>query len=386
MIMATKNKKRADGLYKTMVSWSDGAGKHKKYLYAKTPNELKEKETDLRVKLGLNLDITSEKDTFFEWKERWLASKKHDVAPTTYNSLVSTSKHLNPIYHYKIVDIRSSHIKLLINKLSSADDGSQLSHKTLKNICNVASQIFNFAIEDRVISHNPTTQIKIQKIENTNNRRALTDEEQQWIIDTPHRCQTAAMIMMFAGLRRGELIALTWSDIDFIEKTINVNKSVMMIKGQSVLKAGGKTDCANRKIYVPDILIDYLEKTPRYGINVCVSAKKEMLSETAFVRMWESYMRALNRKYGDFSNVVGVEMSTSKFSPRKLPMMIPPITSYWLRHTFATMLYLADVDVLTSKEQMGHSDIKTTLNIYTHLDKQFKKKKINKLNEYLSAK
>ena len=64
--------------------------------------------------------------------------------------------------------------------------------------------------------------------------------------------------------------------------------------------------------------------------------------------------------------------------------MIPNITAHWLRHTFATMLYFAGVDLLTAKEQLGHSDIKTTLEIYTHLDNQFKRKSMDKLDRYLS--
>ena len=69
---------------------------------------------------------------------------------------------------------------------------------------------------------------------------------------------------------------------------------------------------------------------------------------------------------------------------------IPPHGSgheraHWLRHTFATMLYFAGVDILTAKEQLGHADIKTTLAIYTHLDKKHKRKEIDKLDVYLNT-
>lgn len=63
--------------------------------------------------------------------------------------------------------------------------------------------------------------------------------------------------------------------------------------------------------------------------------------------------------------------------------MIPRITAHCLRHTFASMLYMAGVDILTAKEQLGHANISTTLEIYTHLDKQFKRKSMNKLDNYL---
>ena len=75
----------------------------------------------------------------------------------------------------------------------------------------------------------------------------------------------------------------------------------------------------------------------------------------------------------------------SKCQPGGVPIVIPNITAHWLRHTFATMLYFAGVDLLTAKEQLGHSDIKTTLEIYTHLDHQFKRKSMKKLDDYLSS-
>lgn len=65
--------------------------------------------------------------------------------------------------------------------------------------------------------------------------------------------------------------------------------------------------------------------------------------------------------------------------------MIPSITAHWLRHTFATLLYLAGVDVLTARDQLGHSDIKTTLEIYTHLDKIYKRHSMDKLSRYISG-
>lgn len=64
-------------------------------------------------------------------------------------------------------------------------------------------------------------------------------------------------------------------------------------------------------------------------------------------------------------------------------MVIPHFTAHWLRHTFCSLLYMAGIDVVTAKEQMGHADIKTTLAIYTHLDAQYKKNTMEKLDAFL---
>lgn len=98
--------------------------------------------------------------------------------------------------------------------------------------------------------------------------------------------------------------------------------------------------------------------------------------------MWESYLKELNFKYGDFSPFE--KRPKSRFDPKGVPFVIDNLTPHMLRHTYATMLYISGVEVLTAKEQLGHTDIKTTLDIYTHLDKQYKDKELDKLDEYLN--
>ena len=65
-------------------------------------------------------------------------------------------------------------------------------------------------------------------------------------------------------------------------------------------------------------------------------------------------------------------------------MVIEGFSAHQLRHTYASMLYMAGVDVVTAKELMGHADVQTTLEIYTHLSKSHKVKEISKLDEYLA--
>ena len=74
----------------------------------------------------------------------------------------------------------------------------------------------------------------------------------------------------------------------------------------------------------------------------------------------------------------------TRFDPENIPFMIPRITAHWLRHTFITNMYLAGVDVLTAKQQAGHSDIKVTMDIYTHLDSEHQNRSMEKLNDYLA--
>lgn len=102
------------------------------------------------------------------------------------------------------------------------------------------------------------------------------------------------------------------------------------------------------------------------------------MTEASWKRLLESYLFDMNMEYGNLPEKV------KKFAPQKIPMMIEPFTLHCLRHTFCTMMYEAGVDVLVAQQQMGHSDVKTTLSIYTHLQREHQKNNISMLDEYIT--
>lgn len=384
-----KNKARDDGRLQSKVYIGTKNGKKKyKYVYATNTKELERKVQELKTKLDKGLDLFADRDTFGYWGEKWLKLKKIEVSAKRYKSYANRFENLAPIHSITISKLKATDIQDII--LDCADEPSEKTGKpyakqTLTEIRNVAKQIIQLAIENRVLDYNCAASVKIPKTAEKSTRRALTEEEQGWITDTPHRAQTAAMIMLYAGLRRGELLALTWQDIDLDAHTIHVCRSIEMINGKPQVKEGGKTEAATRTIYIPNKLVSYLQNTPHSSLGlVCPTVKGSLMTETAFSRMWESYLSDLNIKYGNWAGCMQTGgKRPSKYAPIEKPFLIPHITPHWLRHTFITLMYLAGVDIMTAKEQAGHADIKTTMAIYTHLDEKYKKKSINKLDEYL---
>lgn len=382
-------KQRPDGRYRGSVHIGDGKYK---YVYGKSQREVDRKVTELKIKLGKGVDVHAERDSLYEWIERWLDVKKYEVTEARYTAYKCSVKRLEPLYNAPISKIRTADLQdIALDMLKNG-----YANKTIKDYKNAANQIFKMAIDNRVLEFNPAANIKVYGEAPEEVRRALTREEQSWI-ESPSDCRghIAAMIMMYAGLRRGELVPLMWSDIDLENRTISITKSAKVANGKFVLKKGGKTKNAVRVVYIPQKLVDFLKTVPRgTSFFVCPSAKGAMLSETGYKRMWESYQNELNRKFGNFTNIVApdssgnivsFELPESTKAPIKVPKVIPNITAHMLRHTFITNMYLAGVDVLTAKEQAGHADIQTTLNIYTHLDGIYKRKEISKLDEFYAA-
>lgn len=381
---------RADGRIPAKVSL--GNGKYK-YVYAYTEKELEQKILDLKVKLGKGIDVTAERDTFGYWRDKWLRIKKTEVSAKYHESCEIASRKLDDIAMQSVTKLRSMDLQDILLDLStqiSPATGRSYSQRTIKLVKDIASSVMELALDNRVIEYNPFQKVKIPKTaKEPEQREALTEEQQQWIVNTPHRAQTAAMIMLYAGLRRGEVIPLCWRDIDLVQGSITVDKSVEFIKGRPNLKKGGKTKAAMRIVYIPEILTKYLRKQQGLPFElVCPSVKGTLMTDSSWRRMWESYIKELNFRYGKFENNIAWckdhdSRPTSKFVPEKLPIVIPYFTAHCLRHTFITMMYMAGIDVLTAKEQAGHSDIQTTLGIYTHLNSEYKKQNVNKLDQYI---
>ncbi len=379
--------KRKDGRYATRVK----IGNRKyKLICANTQKELAKKVQEIQLANYRGINISAQGDTFEAWLKRWLENKELQVSEKRYKGYEYASKRLKEFYSVKITDIRTADVQHIINQNSK-----ELSEYSLQKLRTIVKQVCQLAIDNRVMDYNPANSVfipKNTKSSSSEERRALTEEEQSWIRNTEHSARRVAMIMMYAGLRRGEVIALMWSDIDLDAGTISVNKSAKTVGGKLVSTPGGKTDAAVRTVYIPDCLINFLKNEERgNNLLVCPGKSGRMMTDSSWRRMWESYLHCLNFEYGDFSCELNSEgkqyvKPKSRFSSKKIPYVIPKITPHWLRHTFITMMYLAGVDVLTAKEQAGHADIQTTMSIYTHLDEQYKVKQINKLNSYLQNK
>lgn len=385
-----KNTKRADGRYQAKVSL--GNGKYK-YLYANSNRELERKVTELKIKLGKGVDVKAERDTFIEWAERWLKQKKLSLSKNRYNICTYRIKNLEPLHYIPISKIRTADIQDIIYDLHSEGTSGYI----LNEVKNTAKQVLQLAIDNRVMDYNCALAVKIPPTPKGETRRALTETEQSWITaPSDNRGHRMAMIMMYAGLRRGELLALKWTDIDLENKTINVDKAVEFDGNRPIVKPRTKTEAGMRTVYIPKLLADFLAAEKRgTSVIVCPDSKGQIMTETSYRRTWESYQKEINRKFGDFSQTLETDkdgrltaytLPKNKFDPHSVPMVIPNITAHMLRHTFITNMYLAGVDVLTAKEQAGHADIQTTLNIYTHLDSVYKKKEVAKMDEFFAAK
>ena len=188
-------------------------------------------------------------------------------------------------------------------------------------------------------------------------RRSITDIERKWILHTAetHYAGLWVKMMLYCGLRPGELIALLWSDIDFKKKRVRISKAKE--SGSDNIKAP-KTDAGNREVPIPDVLINDLLKAkgkPFDNVFTQVTTGKQH-TETSFYNSWKSFIRAMDIAMGAKVYRNQIVMS----------LVSPDLVSYCLRHTYCTDLEAAGVQINVARRLMGHEDIRVTSGIYTH--------------------
>lgn len=190
-----KLKKRADGRYQMQVYLGVGEdGKKKqKTVYGRTQKEALQKAAELKARLGRGIDITAERDTFKEWRDRWIENKRMSVAATTLCSYRTCTEPMNESFgDMELPKVLPAQIQAVINDMYK----NGYSKSTIQKALQYTAQIFKLAIINRITDYDPTMAVEIPQHAPVQHRTAITEEQQRWIRETPHRAQVAAMIML----------------------------------------------------------------------------------------------------------------------------------------------------------------------------------------------
>lgn len=353
--MAKKKTQRADGRYqgKLLVGVTDGKPKYR-YVYGKTQKEVNDKLAALRVELGAGVDLTQDRALSY-WIDRWLRRTEQTQTPEWFCVCEARADLWRErLGRMDVTQITTADLEDVLLELANRNPKTKKpsAKKTLTEYRNVITRVFDYILQNRVITFNPASFLTVKKDAAKHTRTAISNDQIRLIRETPGEIRLACLIMVYAGLRLGELCALTWSDVDLLRRTISVNKS-WNFKSHNVKTP--KTAAGVRTVPIPDLLAQELETAPRTSLLVCPPRHSPWTTD-----QWryaaERYSKSLGFK----------------------------IEAHCLRHTYCTILYEAGVDVLSTKELMGHAEIQTTMQIYTHLREEKRESSAAKLNAFLT--
>lgn len=369
-----RKKRRSDNLYqKNLVLGKRPDGTYiRQTVYGKTQKELDQRVMEITHQLNNGIQVW-ENDILFETlADIWYNQYNPDASDHwKYKTESIIRLHLNPyLGQMKIRDLRQLHLQAIISSLAKKGFATG----TLKAIKQTAVRIMKVAVGSDLIMRNPFSEVKVP-VKEQKPRRSLTEAEIALITDNwrGHKYGPLAMIMLYGGLRRGEALALTWEDIDFKERVIKVSKSVQTLHGVTKIKEP-KTKTSVRSVPIPNILFSVLMEIRKPTGLITPDINGKLYTSSAYDCEWISYMNYLNKCAGG---------RNGKGSNLRRVQVIDHITAHMLRHTYATMLFDANVDVKSAQRFLGHADVEMTLSVYTHLTKYKEDKAIDALNAHL---
>lgn len=193
----------------------------------------------------------------------------------------------------------------------------------------------------------------------------------------PEQLRVLFNLAVFSGLRKGEMLALQWSDVDFENSTVSFTKAAAVVDGKQVCKAP-KTKNSRREVSIPRFLTDRL-----HNMMVEQTKTKESLSAYWKGNNWlftpsDGSMMSYSTPYATFQDAI------DRYNADKEPAdKLPHIPFHGLRHTSATLLIAAHQDVRTVSNRLGHAQASTTMNIYAHALKENDRTASNALENML---
>ncbi|KAF1295277.1 toxin PIN [Enterococcus sp. JM4C] len=339
----------------------------------KTPKEAKLALAQLQLEYENNDFVKQDYSTFKQIYELWFEQYKNTVKDTTaYRIERFFTKQIIPAFGDKKIDkITPMYCQKIINDWS-------LQYKLFGTMAMYTSRIFKFALNQNIISQNPMDKVILPR-----KQRTIKNKESQNFLDKKQLIEflkeaerkeepqyfTIFHLLAYSGMRKSELFALTWSDINFQEYSLSINKNVAILAKSQYISTT-KTSSSDRIISLDPKTIAILKKWK-------FEQKKLFLSRGIALKKDEEQLVFSNTKNDILTNsIIGKKLKKYKNVH---------ISPHGFRHTHASLLFESGATIKQVQERLGHSDIKTTLNIYTHVTKDVEKNVGNNFLKYMNS-
>lgn len=355
---------------------------NRKSVYAATLDELRKKEAEIRRYLDAGIDTQANKITVAELLDRYF-TQRQGIRQQTKQAYLFAANVIgkNEISLKKINSVKPSDAKLFLIQLYQQD----MKFKTVSGIKSVLKLSFDMALEDGLITRNPF-QFRLTDIikNNSETKESLTEDERNRFLaylsssKTRKRYVDEVTILLKTGLRISELYGLQMCDVDFENRRIRVNKQLQLSNDGKYYIEKTKTQSGER--FVP--MIDdevyqsfknvFEKRSAQDEIHVVEGYNGFLfLTTTGKPKTSKNMEVALRRIVGNYN--------------RTHNDALPNITPHVLRHTFCTELALSGVNVKVLQYIMGHSNVSTTLNIYTSINFDFARDELTRAAQHKTA-
>lgn len=369
---------RADGTWTArMVIGVNEKGKPRiKALYGKTEREVKKKLKDFQKEFYKNDQAVVQRSTVEGYMRTWLyENKQNELKPKSFDRLEQTVLYqvIPKVGHIQLAAFQSTDVQIMLNTLKKEG----YPYSTVKKAYDAVNECFRTGVIQRTVVFNPALGVAVpaKKSFGKTEIRYYDDEEVNKLCGAAvsaysngkriYRLGDAIILDLNTGLRLAELLALKWTEVDFVRRKVIVNATRVIVKDRS--------DEAEKKYVVIE----------QDSAKSATSMREIDMNDACF----EALTR-LKEITGQFEYVLSTREGKPVI-PRYLDRLFRKIAIaaglpdekvyglHALRHTFASRLFAAGEDVKTVSELLGHSDITITYNTYIHLINDQKRKAVH---------
>ena len=375
--MGSLRKKGDRWYFSVEIPQTNGKRKRIERAGGRTKKEAQEKMKIFEAEVLKHGYKEESKMKFEELTEIWL---KNHVSVNCKCSTLDTYKkylknHIVPeLGAYKLTDLKP---RIINDFFISFKRENKLEPNTIRTIRDILSSCLSYAVFPlELIDSNPCTSIKLPKMETKKDKKDIITLEdlEKILLYGQGRCNFNEMCILLynTGLRVSEALALQWSDIDMDEKVIHVKHSINTKNSNEYELTTPKTKTSIRDVYFNND-VEKILKTLKRKQNEC-----KLLYGSFYKRYEHDFI---------FTNRNGSLQSRNTFAnaARSLQSKGLYFSMHTFRHTHATMLLQAGVNMKDVQTRLGHSDISTTMNIYVQSTTESKKKVVEILDEYLKT-
>lgn len=366
--------KLPSGRYKAIIAKSEGSTERRSLGTFNTRKEAEKAKRDALAARDRGIDLAPAKVTVADVLARYLSDRKtRCVAKTMQEYEKMANRYIVPHLGAKpLAKLRPAHIAEWQQALAErgGDAGRPLSAKTTFHARSLLSASLRWACKMQILSVNPCAAVDAPVVRRSSAKALTRDEIGRLLQETGQRWLTFVTLALTLGARRGELLALRWSDIDITNATVTIAASLSQTKSGVSLK-GTKTD-RTRTVPLSRPALDAL-------------ARQRAMQAADKLRVGPLYKDGGFIFADEVGGCVSPMAATNAYARIAVKAEVSSTRLHDLRHTAATTMLLAGVDIATTAGVLGHSTPTTTLGVYAHVLGEAKRKATDQLGDIFDA-
>jgi integrase len=359
------------GLWEARLSLGiDGTGKRiRKTVYGETKAGVAEKLRKLQADHDAGRLVETDDMTVGEYLTRWLVTAKDTTREGTYERYKQLSEdYLIPaLGRIKLAKLRPIHVESAYAELTRTEkDGTKVTATaaTRKAAGTVLGIALRHAVRLKLLPSNPAAEVKKPRTR-FREMRFMTPQQAKQFLATAKRDWAYPLytLAIGTGMRQGELLALTWADIDFDKSTVDVRRSLSQVRREIIIKEP-KSRSSRRTVSLSPPCVRTLEA------HRAAALKAGLITSPVFCTRNGTYLQRSNvlRNFRILVKRANKDAEARAAKGKKEPDLIPAdIRFHDLRHTHASGLIAAGQSIKAVSRRLGHADVSMTLKVYAHL-------------------